>query len=235
MENVYKSFALLGVILVALMVAVFIREYTPAWKGEQEVYHKPWRQGLYEENCASCHGSEGQGRLSSGAPAIGNADFLRLADEEFLIQMVKFGRPGTNMMAYGRQDGGVLSDNLIKEIVTYLRTMPEADGKPSNDTNPKSGKIEPVTGSPAKGQDLYKTNCAVCHGVNGQGKAGPNLSNPTFQDAASDHFIKTTISKGRRGTPMGAYGAGENGIKELKNQEINDLVVFIRSLSVEGR
>jgi mono/diheme cytochrome c family protein len=235
LENVYKGFALVGLILAALMIVVFVREYTPVWKGEQEVYHKPWRQGLYEENCASCHGKDGQGRVASGAPAIGNPDFLQNADEEFIFNMVKYGRPGTNMMAYGRQDGGVLSDDLIREIVAYVRTMRPGDGEQTKSEKPGTGKPEQIIGSVGKGKDLFKANCAVCHGVNAQGKAGPNLINPIFQQEASDRFIKTTISKGRQGTPMGAYGDGRNSVKELTDQEINDLVVYIRSLNVEGR
>ena len=234
MEKVYKGFALMGLLLVALMLMAFVREYTPSWKGEQEVEGMPWRQGLYEANCASCHGAEGQGRVSGRAPAIGNPEFLKQASEEFIVQTVKYGRPGSNMMPFGQQDGGILSDTLIKEIAKHLKTL-EPEELVEGEHEEKATETGMITGSVLSGKELYSNNCAQCHGLSGQGTVGPELRSPIFQDNASQTFIKNTILRGRMHTPMSAYGKGRNGITELTEQEINDLVLYIRSLRAEGR
>jgi mono/diheme cytochrome c family protein len=84
----------------------------------------------------------------------------------------------------------------------------------------------------ARGQDksaaLYKSKCAVCHGATGKGDspAGKSLGAESFSDpkvaTKSDADLKSVIEKGRNKMP--AYG------KSLKPEEIQGLVVYIRSL-----
>ncbi|HKJ89160.1 MAG TPA: DUF302 domain-containing protein, partial [Gammaproteobacteria bacterium] len=53
----------------------------------------------------------------------------------------------------------------------------------------------------------------------------PALNNSGFLAAASNAFIKATMLRGRGGTPMTAYG----GAEKLTDQEMDDLVAYIRS------
>jgi cytochrome c oxidase cbb3-type subunit 3 len=86
---------------------------------------------------------------------------------------------------------------------------------------------------------LYDKNCATCHGATGTGGPGtgvtmsrprvlpilaPALNNSGFLAAAPDHMIKSTLSKGRKGTPMVSYL--EQGMTE---QDIDNIVAYVRS------
>jgi len=124
-----------------------------------------------------------------------------------------------------------LSDEDVKAIVKYIRRW--APGKPYR------YPVEPVRGDRERGKQLYAKYCAACHGPNGEGGKGtgvtfsrprdlpiipPALNNPGFLAAASDQFIKATLMNGREGTPMVSF------LKQgLSEQDINDLVVFVRS------
>lgn len=221
MAKVMRYFALISTAALVIFAFVVVREAMPAWKGEQEIAGRPWREGLFIDNCASCHGQRGEGRAAGRAPAIGTDAFLALTSDDMLQTTIKQGRPGTDMNPMGRDSGGVLSDRLIDEIVAYLRSQQQEPRVELPE--------EPVEGVPERGRELYAANCAECHGLVGQGRVGPALNNEVFQASASDQYIKETIARGRPGTPMGAWGRGYGGVKELSPQEIGDIVAYIRT------
>jgi hypothetical protein len=46
----------------------------------------------------------------------------------------------------------------------------------SRHSNPYVENVLSLTGDPVQGQVIFQLNCAVCHGINGQGLVGPRLS-----------------------------------------------------------
>lgn len=72
------------------------------------------------------------------------------------------------------------------------------------------------------GAKLFQTNCAGCHGSNGNGGVGVPLTLPDFQYGVDDHFLKVTIRHGRPGRVMPAF-------TELSDAEVDALVEHIRS------
>ena len=62
----------------------------------------------------------------------------------------------------------------------------------------------------AAGARLFRTNCAVCHGRNGEGGRGPNLAEGKFRHGSSDAALLRTIMTGIPGTEMpGLFYSGE--------------------------
>jgi mono/diheme cytochrome c family protein len=82
---------------------------------------------LYRGRCARCHGVDGLGKHGSRpgefAPSLNNREFLKAADDNFLLATIALGRPGTPMPPFALQsDGGKpLSAEEIRKIVAYLR------------------------------------------------------------------------------------------------------------------
>ncbi len=83
-------------------------------------------------------------------------------------------------------------------------------------------------GDITRGSQIYDANCAVCHGSEGQGRVGVNLSNdwPAIDPAA---FTRAVIEQGVAGTPMTPWSQRYGG--PLDDQEIEDVVAFVTSLS----
>jgi len=157
------------------------------------------------------------------ATALNNQDFLATASDEFLRETIVRGRPGTEMLAFGRDAGGVLGEQAIADLIAFLRTWQK---EPSRVL--RAGRID---GSPERGAALYAINCASCHGRDGRGDLGmgPALNNQAFLRLASDGFLWEAIARGRRDTPMFPSLKGLAGVRQLSAEEINDLVAFIRS------
>lgn len=85
-------------------------------------------RALFKENCARCHGDNGQGRhgLKPGtfAPSLHNEEFLKAADDNFLLATIALGRPGTPMRAFGDGMNGQpgLTADQIRQVVAFLRS-----------------------------------------------------------------------------------------------------------------
>jgi cytochrome c oxidase cbb3-type subunit 3 len=178
---------------------------------------------LYTAHCARCHGEQGEGRRWGNATALNNQDFLATASDEFLWETIIYGRPGTEMLAWGEEAGGLFGEQGIADLIAFLRSW---QNEPSRGL--RQGKIR---GSPERGATLYALNCANCHGPNGMGDLGmgPALNNQAFLKLASDGFLWEAIARGRQDTPMFPSLKGLHGVRQLSSQEIDDLVAFIRS------
>ena len=212
----------IGVLGVGIMVA--------AWTLSRYGAYRAWFGGdadrgraLYANHCAACHGPEGQGRVRGNATQLSNQDFLALASDEFLRATIAQGRRGTEMRGWAREAGGPLNPGDIRDIVAFLRTWQRNIPKPA---------IPPVgRGDPTRGQRLYEAACANCHGWEGRGDLGmgPAVTNPDLLAAADDAFLWATIAYGRRDTPMFPSLSGLDGVRQFSEQEINDLVAYLRS------
>lgn len=82
---------------------------------------------VYEENCAICHGSNGEG---VSAPALGNPMLLATATDHFLRYAIAEGRDGTPMIAF--KDS--LSSEQIDGLTAFLRSRASGWDIPEPDT-----------------------------------------------------------------------------------------------------
>jgi len=81
-------------------------------------------------------------------------------------------------------------------------------------------------GAPSDGGDLFKKNCAMCHGPDGKGypHMTPDFTDPKVQASLTDKEIAETIKNGKKGTSMPPFGS------KLTDDQIQSLVTYIRSL-----
>lgn len=170
---------------------------------------------LYGRYCALCHGKRGEGYAADEAPRLANDDLLAIASDDFLIDAILSGRPGTTMSAWSLAQRGPIGGDDATAIVAFLRSW---------QTRPKETPPANVpAGSPERGAPLYAKHCASCHGGKGvSGKYG-FIAGPTLLAAASDGFLSRTIETGRTGTPMPAFRG------TLDGQGIADVVALLRS------
>ncbi|MFK7953133.1 MAG: c-type cytochrome [Ekhidna sp.] len=82
---------------------------------------------IYDENCAVCHGANGEG---VSAPALGNPMLLATATDEFLKYAIKEGRDGTPMVAFKE----TLSEEEIDGVTAFLRSRAAGWDIPEGDT-----------------------------------------------------------------------------------------------------
>lgn len=186
-------------------------------------------RSLYLTHCAACHGQNGEGGI--GLP-LNLQSFLTVAPPGYIRRSIFYGRLPRQMVAFN----AILKKEEIEAIATFVRSWQVQDYK--------GIEVKRVAGSVSNGKRLFDGICSGCHGTDGvggpqvggghvtnaiAGYAGPALSNQGFLKSATDGYIKATLMYGRVGTPMGAYLKGKQGFVELDEEEINDIVAYIRS------
>ena len=79
---------------------------------------------------------------------------------------------------------------------------------------------------------LYGTNCAGCHGANGQNGGAMNLANPVYQAMVDDATLHDVIANGIKGALMPAFGVKRGG--PLTDEQIAALVAGMRARWSKG-
>lgn len=78
----------------------------------------------------------------------------------------------------------------------------------------------------AAGGRIFRSHCAQCHGLNGEGGRGPDLTAGRFRYGGSDAELLRTIMQGIAGTEMpGIY---------MEEHQVWQIVAYVRSLSVRS-
>ncbi len=178
---------------------------------------------IYEQNCMVCHQADAIGKPGF-APSLTNPELLSIASDQFFVDTILGGRPGTAMipMAY-------LGEDKVKSIVTYLRSKAQLPDRSAEvDAQPDAH------GDPRLGEQWFHNICSTCHGIKGNGYAaggtGTAIGRAGFMSRVSDGFIRTTIKEGRSNTRMLGFNS-PTGLANLSDREIDDIIVYMRTLA----
>jgi quinol---cytochrome-c reductase cytochrome c subunit len=135
-------------------------------------------RGLYVANCASCHGSAGQG--TDNAPSLQSAG-AAAADFYLRTGRMPLGAPGQQAVRQPVR----FSEAQIEALVAYVASLGNGPAIPQVQAG----------GDVHRGWQLYSANCAACHSVSGAGNAigggfaAPDLSQATPQEIAEATLI----------------------------------------------
>jgi cytochrome c oxidase cbb3-type subunit 3 len=180
-------------------------------------------EALFDENCVFCHQADAIG-MPGVAPSLTNPELLSIASDRYFEGSIRDGRVETGMPPFAH-----LGRTNVKAIVAYLRSHAKGPNRAEEvDSQPDAH------GDPRLGKQWYDYICSSCHGVNGDGYeaggTGTAIGLPGFLGKVSDGFIRETIRNGRSNTRMRAF-QGPAGLADLSDQEIDDIIVYLRSLA----
>ena len=168
---------------------------------------------LYLTHCASCHGVEGGGTaegpslLRVGAAAV---------DFQLSTGRMPLARPGAQAVrkppAFGSRERAAL--------VAYVASL--GAGPPIPEIDPEAGEL-------ARGGELFRENCAACHGFAGRGGALSNGSEAPSLVEASALEVAEAIRIGPGRMPV-------FGPETLPADQVNSVVRYVVDLrSPENR
>ena len=148
---------------------------------------------LYGENCAGCHGKNGD---NGSATNLANPLYQALIDDASLRDVIANGEKGTLMPGFSVKSGGSLTDAQIDAIVRGIRVRWKKENAAGGDVLPPYKAAQP--GDVTKGQAVYVAACARCHGDAAQqpGAAGSILDG-SFLALINEQTVRTTIIAGR--------------------------------------
>jgi mono/diheme cytochrome c family protein len=209
---------------------------------------------VYAQNCASCHGQQGDGHGVCSAFLVPSPrDFTaahykfrstalgQLPTDEDLFRIVSLGVRGTPMPPWK----WLLNDSDRWAVVEYVKTFSPrfADTNQSRSVVADFGAPPPRTESAiAEGKALYtKTGCVTCHGEQGlgNGSSAPSLvdltghhisprdfSKPSgFKAGYSAREIVRTFMTGIDGTPMPGFA------NVVSNQDAWKLAYYVQTFA----
>jgi mono/diheme cytochrome c family protein/rhodanese-related sulfurtransferase/catechol 2,3-dioxygenase-like lactoylglutathione lyase family enzyme len=180
-----------------------------------------YASGMYLKYCALCHGKDREGYAADVAPSLRSHALMSTTQKprsayNYLHHTVSYGRAGTAMAPYAKNQGGPLDEDDIDLLLQWLY---ESSGV----KKPIELSAKPVVGNITVGRSLYDVHCARCHGSKGEGGNGPAIANPMLLATASDAFLRYTIAEGRDGTPMPSFK------DSLSSRDLDALTAFVRS------
>jgi mono/diheme cytochrome c family protein len=190
---------------------------------------------LYAENCAVCHGLNGEG--IGATPALNNPALQTMPFDD-LYKIIARGRFDTAMPAWSKDDGGPLSDYQIEELVALVQS---GDWAAAGDrvVNLGLAPLIPFTTDPdpvllravgtltdgetlQKAITIYASQCVACHGADGLGTGiAPALNDPAVREKTADELTRT-ITFGSAGTLM----AGWSNV--LSPEDITAMVTLVQ-------
>lgn len=109
---------------------------------------------------------------------------------------------------------------VLAAVGLLLSACQTSDPPVAHAAVPDAAQVQPSTPTSAeRGQELYRKNCAFCHGGNGERGAKPLMDTVgQLDDATLAEIILVGVPE--KGMPVS---------KKLTNEQIADLVAFIRS------
>jgi mono/diheme cytochrome c family protein len=128
---------------------------------------------------------------------------------------------------------------LLPAVILLAMTPTPGSGRIPQEAAPApavsavKNPVKPTAASQARAKELYGFDCALCHGANGNGKTdlatgmGVKLSDwsdPATLASKSDSDLFNMIRNGKDKMPAEVEG-------RAKNDEVWNLVIYIRSLS----
>jgi cytochrome c oxidase cbb3-type subunit 3 len=168
----------------------------------------------FKENCAACHGNGAQG--GKGFPNLNDDDWLWGGKIEDIYTTLKYGirsfhatTRASQMPSFGVDK--LLTKEEIENVANYVISL-------SDQVNSLSVN--------AKGAEIFKNNCASCHGFDAKGSqavGAPNLTDKIWLYGASKEDIKYTIFHARNGVMPYFHG-------RLDDNTIRQLALYIHSL-----
>ena len=167
---------------------------------------------LFASNCSVCHGSDAKGAY--GFPNLTDHDWLWGGEPEAIKTTILNGRQAV-MPAWGE----TLGEPGIRNVAGYVRSL-------SGLKNPEDLGIDI-----AAGQQIYQTNCVVCHGAEGKGMqamGAPNLTDKVWLYGSSFAQVQQTLRYGRNGQMPAQKDF-------LGNDKVHLLAAYVYSLSQNNK
>lgn len=169
----------------------------------------------FKVNCVQCHGAGAAG--STGFPNLNDDDWLWGGDLASIQQTLVHGirQPGdaethmSLMPNFGKD--GLLTAPQVQDVASFVLTL--------------SGKEQASTAG-VRGKALFETNCAVCHGPQGEGNrqfGAPNLADAVWLYGGTRADVVAQINAPKHGV-MPAWGT------RLDPVTVKMLAAYVHSL-----
>ena len=131
----------------------------------------------------------------------------------------------------------IFSVQLVLVGILLVACSQEPAAGSNSTTLPVAEDFLALRGVPDRGQSLFQSTCAACHGRHGQGITGlgKDLTSSAFiQDISDAEFILFLMTGRRSKDPLNETGLEmppKGGNPALTDQDLADIAAYVRTLS----
>jgi mono/diheme cytochrome c family protein len=173
-----------------------------------------------------------EGNIPAGAPASSygqqNTSLSQGASNTLAQSLgIEFVKGSTSTVVINRKGKRYLI-NLATRSIREIDPPPTPSPTATLSAQTHVARPSAFAGSQQEGAAIFKHNCSMCHGADGQGVASlktPNFTNSRVQATISDNEMIQVIQDGKPGTAMPAFGG------KLPLEQILAVRSFVRSLT----
>ncbi len=170
---------------------------------------------LFVANCASCHGVNAEGRATGVEDQIAGPPLAGVGAAAVDFQ-VGTGRMPMRQPAVQAPQGPVQFDQeQIDQMGAYIASLAPGPAVPSEED------VDPAAGDPAKGGEIFRVNCAMCHNFAGSGGALTRGKYAPPLDGVSPKHVYEAMQTGPQSMPV-------FNDANIAPEEKRDIIAFLK-------
>ncbi|WP_062202119.1 cytochrome bc1 complex diheme cytochrome c subunit [Demequina salsinemoris] len=140
-------------------------------------------QKLFTSNCATCHGIDAQGQDGVAPSLVG----VGAAAVDFQVGTGRMPMQASGAQAPAKEV--VFTEEQIAQLAAYVASLGTGPSVPTAE------QVDPELGDAAKGMELFRTNCAMCHGsVGGGGALTQGKFAPSLMETTPTHIFEAMLT-----------------------------------------
>lgn len=137
---------------------------------------------LFAANCATCHGLDAAGQDGVAPSLIGVG--AAAVDFQVATGRMPMQASGPQAQAKPRQ----FDEEQTAQLAAFVASLGAGPAVPTAE------QVDPALGDPAKGMQLFRTNCAMCHGsVGGGGALSEGKFAPGLWETTPQHIYEAML------------------------------------------
>lgn len=168
----------------------------------------------FKNHCAACHGTGADGMAHY--PNLNDDDWLWGGSVEDIYATIKYGIRSSHerthlsaMTSFGKD--GILTRTEVLAVTDYVRSL---------------AGLEEISGEDLRGAEIFKEQCASCHGMDGKGDrniGAPNLTDAVWLYGSSRDAVASVVFSARNGVMPHWDGV-------ISEDKIRQLALYVHSL-----
>ena len=139
-------------------------------------------QKLFAANCATCHGIGAQGQDGVAPSLVG----VGAAAVDFQVGTGRMPMQASGPQAIAKDVQ--FNEEQISQLAAYVASLGAGPSVPD------AAAVDPALGDAAQGMQLFRTNCAMCHGsVGGGGALSQGKYAPSLMETTPTHIYEAML------------------------------------------
>ena len=174
-------------------------------------------KALFRANCASCHGLNAEGRQTGTGDQIAGPSLAGVGAAAVDFQVGTGRMPMANPGVQAPRKDVQFSQEQIDAMAAYVASLAPGPAVPSEEA------VDGSKGDPAKGGELFRVNCAMCHNFAGAGGAlTRGKYAPALTDVEGKHIYEAMVT-GPQNMPV-------FNDANVKPEDKRDIIAFLHTL-----